>query len=52
MPLFIGRPRSLKAVETALLQDKKVFVVAQANSEVEDPGPEDLHQVGVLCNLL
>ena len=52
MPLFIGRPRSLKAVETALLHDKRVFAVSQANTEAEDPAPEDLNRVGVLCNLL
>ncbi len=52
MPLFVGRPRSLKAVEMALLQDKRVFVVSQTHSETEDPAPEDLYHVGVLCNLL
>jgi ATP-dependent Lon protease len=52
MPLFVGRARSLKAVETALLQDKRVFVVSQANGEAEDPAPEELNRVGVLCNLL
>lgn len=52
MPLFVARPRSLKAVEAALLQDKKLFVVAQANNEAEDPGEGDLHEVGTLCSLL
>ena len=52
MPLFVGRPRSIRAVEMAFLQDKKIFVVTQSNDEVEDPDPEDVHRVGTLCNLL
>lgn len=52
MPLFVGRPRSLRAMESALLQDKKVFVAAQVNNETEDPESGDLYKVGTLCNIL
>ncbi|MBQ9565025.1 MAG: endopeptidase La [Synergistaceae bacterium] len=52
MPLFVGRPRSLKTLETALLHDKKVFIVAQSHEDVEDPEIEDLHSVGTLCTIL
>lgn len=51
-PLFVGRPRSLKAVERASLSSKKLFVVAQRDLRVEDPKPEDLYEVGTLCRLL
>jgi len=52
MPLFVGRPRSLRAVESAFLQDKKLFVVAQSNNAVEDPEASDLYKVGTLCSLM
>ena len=52
MPLFVGRPRSLRAVESAFLQDKKLFVVAQSNNAVEDPEASDLCKVGTLCSLM
>ncbi|WP_199735034.1 endopeptidase La [Fretibacterium sp. OH1220_COT-178] len=52
MPLFVGRPRSLRAMESALLQDKKIFVVAQKDNETEDPESDDLYRVGTLCNVL
>jgi len=51
-PLFVGRPRSLKAIETALLHDKKVFVVAQRRMDTEDPADTDLYDVGTLCTIL
>ena len=52
VPLFVGRPRSLKAIENSLLQDKKLFVVAQKRTDTEDPEGEDLYEVGTLCNIL
>jgi ATP-dependent Lon protease len=52
IPLFVGRPRSLKAIETALLHGKKVFVAAQKKMDTDDPGLEDLHSTGTLCNIL
>jgi len=51
-PLFVGRPRSLKAIETALLHDKKIFVVAQRKMDTEDPNDTDLYDVGTLCGIL
>jgi len=51
-PLFVGRPRSLKAIENALLHDKKIFVVAQKKMDTEDPEGGDLYDTGTLCNIL
>ena len=46
VPLFVGRPRSLKALEEAMLGEKTVFVVAQKELGSEDPGPEDFLRRG------
>jgi ATP-dependent Lon protease len=51
-PLFVGRPRSLKAIEMAMLQDRTIFVVAQKDMQVDDPGEDDLYAVGTICSLL
>jgi len=51
-PLFVGRPRSLKAIEMAMLQDRNILVVAQKEMQIDDPRVEDLHTVGTLCTIL
>jgi ATP-dependent Lon protease len=52
IPLFVARPRSVAAVEEALAGDRLVCLVAQRDSEVEDPGPEDVHRVGTAAMVL
>jgi ATP-dependent Lon protease len=51
-PLFVGRPRSLKAIEMAMLQDRNILVVAQKDMQVDDPRIEDLYSVGTVCSIL
>jgi len=51
-PLFVGRPRSLKAIELSMLQDRVILVVAQKDMQIEDPDGDDLFGVGTLCNIL
>ncbi len=46
MPLYIGRERSLRAVEEALRLDAPLLIVAQKDPEIEEPEPEDLFTVG------
>jgi ATP-dependent Lon protease len=46
-PLLVGRDRSLKAVEEAVNGDHVLIVVAQRDPEVQEPGLEDLHPIGV-----
>ncbi len=46
VPLFIGRPRSLEAVEEALEEDAPIIVLAQRDPDIEEPGPDDLYTVG------
>jgi ATP-dependent Lon protease len=45
-PLFVGRDRSLKAVEAALSSDSPLLIVAQKNPDVQEPGPDDLYTIG------
>ncbi len=52
VPLFVGRPRSLKALEDAMLKERKVLVLAQREMQMDDPTEEDLFRVGTLCHVL
>ena len=45
----VGRPRSVAALEQAMVEDQEVFLVAQRDGEVEDPALEDLCQVGTVA---
>jgi ATP-dependent Lon protease len=51
-PLEIGRPRSYKAIEEAVNKDKLVVLVAQKDPDEEDPGPEDLYDIGVVGEIV
>ncbi len=51
-PLLVGRGRSVAAVEAAMERDKFLCVVAQLDAAVEEPGPDDLHQVGSIIKVL
>ena len=51
-PLFIGTKRSIHAVEAATAGDKSIFLVAKRDSEVADPGPTDLFDVGTIGTVL
>lgn len=52
VPLTIGRPASRKMLEESLPQSKVVALFAQRQPEQDDPGPEDLHRVGVAAMVL
>src|SRR5438270_2987617 len=49
MPLMVGREQSLKAIEEAVSKNRSMFLVTQLSEVVEDPGPDDLHAIGVEC---
>ncbi|MDR1916679.1 MAG: endopeptidase La [Synergistaceae bacterium] len=51
-PLFVGRPRSIKGVEEASISDKNLLVVAQKDSASEDPGPDELYNMGTMCHVI
>jgi ATP-dependent Lon protease len=50
--LFIGRKRSEIALTDAIQNDTPILIVAQKNDQVVDPGPDDLHSVGVMARIL
>jgi ATP-dependent Lon protease len=52
MPLFVGRPKSIKALETAMEAGKNILLVAQKSAAKDDPGAEDLYQIGCVSNIL
>ena len=45
-PLFVGRERSLQAVEAAMADEGTIVVVAQKDGDVEEPGPDDIYTIG------
>ncbi len=52
VPLFVGRAQSVKAIEAAMKQDKKVIFLTQKNFQDENPRFDDLYHVGVIGNVL
>lgn len=46
VPLVIGQPRSAELIDDVMHQERLLVVVAQKNNQTEQPGPDDLHQVG------
>nr|WP_276570567.1 endopeptidase La [Halochromatium salexigens] len=52
IPLFVGRDKSIKALDTAMTSDKQILLVAQKNADVDDPSVKDLHEIGTLANVL
>ena len=52
IPLFVGREKSIKALEAAMLDKKQIFLVAQRKSANDDPSPEDLFNVGTISSVL
>lgn len=51
-PLFVGRGKSIEALERAMANDKQVLLVAQKNPAEDAPGPEDIYQVGTIATIL
>ncbi len=52
IPLFVGRPRSIKALEAAMEEGKNVVLVAQKSASNDEPTPEDLYGVGSVASIL
>jgi ATP-dependent Lon protease len=51
-PLFVGRPKSIKALEIAMTSNKQVLLVAQKNSSDDEPAADDLYQIGTVATIL
>jgi ATP-dependent Lon protease len=52
IPLFVGRPKSIKALEVAMESGKHILLVAQKSAAKDDPAPEDLHDIGCVATVL
>ncbi len=52
IPLFVGREKSIRCLETAMEQDKQVILVAQRDAELDDPTSDDIFEVGTLASIL
>jgi ATP-dependent Lon protease len=52
LPLFVGREKSIEALEDAMSNDKQVLLVAQRNASDDNPGADDIYQVGTVSNIL
>ena len=52
VPLFVGREKSIKALQDAMKTDKSIILVAQKNSETDDPSEKDLFAFGCLSKVL
>ncbi|MCH8505522.1 MAG: LON peptidase substrate-binding domain-containing protein, partial [Ectothiorhodospiraceae bacterium] len=52
IPLFVGREKSIKALEAAMDADKKILLLAQKSADVDDPGEDDLYRQGTVATIL
>lgn len=52
LPLFVGRERSIEALEDAMATDKQVLLVAQRNASDDNPDADGIYQVGTVSNIL
>lgn len=52
IPLFVGRPKSIKALETAMEAGKSILLVAQKSAAKDEPSPDDLYTIGTVATIL
>jgi len=52
IPLFVGRPKSIKAMEAAMESGKSILLVAQRSAAKDDPGPQDMYDIGCVSSIL
>src|SRR5829696_1647953 len=52
LPFVIGRPSSVRALEHALLKDKRIFLAAQHDAQIDDPQPADIFTMGCVANVV
>ena len=52
VPLFVGRDKSVSALEAAMAADKEIFLVAQLDPANDDPGRDDLYDLGVVATVM
>ncbi|QYJ76569.1 endopeptidase La [Shewanella sp. FJAT-52076] len=52
IPLFVGREKSIRCLETAMAQDKQIMLVAQRDADLDEPGADDIFEVGTIASIL
>ena len=52
VPLFVGREKSVRALEAVMKDDKQILLVAQKNASQDDPSVEDIYRVGTVSTIL
>ena len=52
VPLFVGREKSVRALEDVMREDKQILLVAQKNAAQDEPQPEDIYSVGTVSTVL
>jgi ATP-dependent Lon protease len=52
VPLFVGREKSVRALESVMKEDKQILLVAQKNAAQDDPSAEDIYKVGTVSTIL
>ena len=52
IPLFVGRDKSIKALESAMENDKQIMLVAQKSATQDDPQADDMYRIGTLSSIL
>ncbi len=52
VPLFVGREKSVRALEDVMKDDKQILLVAQKDGSQDDPGPDDIYQIGTVSTVL
>jgi ATP-dependent Lon protease len=52
IPLFVGREKSIQALEAAMADNKKILLLAQRNAEIDEPQQKDLYEIGTLSTIL
>lgn len=52
VPLFVGRDKSVRALETVMGENKQILLVAQKEPEIEDPQPEDMFEIGTIGSIM
>jgi len=52
VPLFVGREKSIKALELAMANDKSILLSAQKKAKTEEPSRDDIYEVGTLGTIL
>jgi len=52
VPLFVGRDKSIRALEESMAADKNILLVAQKDAQIDDPEPDEIHSVGTHSSIL